>query len=113
MESQVVKDKCALWFQESVSAVTMQRRFCRVFGIEPTIKISIYKGYTFFDQIRRICKEKCPWRRPVIEEQAHQVRAVSVHSPRILCDNYTRRNISLSYVTEKGEERRMERATGE
>jgi hypothetical protein len=39
--SQVEKAKCVLWFHESRSVVTMQRRFRMVFGMEPPTENAI------------------------------------------------------------------------
>jgi hypothetical protein len=43
MMSQVKKTKCMLWFHKCRSAVTVQRRFCMVFGREMPTKMLICK----------------------------------------------------------------------
>jgi hypothetical protein len=82
MASQVEEAKCVLWFYESRSTVTLQRRFPAVFGREPLTKMSIYKWYKLFDQNVYVCKGKSTRRRQVSGAQMDTVRAAFVRSPR-------------------------------
>jgi hypothetical protein len=81
MASQVEEAECVLWFHESRSVVTVQRRFCTVFGREPATIMSIYMWHKLFDQTGCICKGKSPGRRPVTEAWVDIVRAAFVRGP--------------------------------
>jgi hypothetical protein len=82
MASHIEEAEYVLWFHESRSAVTVQRRFSTVFGGEPATIMSICMWHKLFDQTGCICKEKSPGRRPVTEAQVDTVRAAFVRGPR-------------------------------
>jgi hypothetical protein len=80
-----------------VWAVTVQRRFCAVFGRQSPTKMSTYKWYKLLNQTGCICKAENPGRGPDIEAEADTVR-VALDRSRSLSTRHAACRLNMSYT---------------
>jgi hypothetical protein len=73
MASQVQKAKCELWYYESKFVITVQRRFCIVFGRGSSGKCHL-QVVQLFPEARYACKAKSPLKQPVTEAKVNEVQ---------------------------------------
>lgn len=81
MASVQEKARCVLWFHESRSVITVQRRFRLEYGRNPPSNNSIKRWYRQFEQTGSVQHRKGAGRPPVSEAIVDQVRELFTRSP--------------------------------
>ncbi|KAG8296099.1 hypothetical protein J6590_065086 [Homalodisca vitripennis] len=85
MASVQEKARCVLWFHESRSVITVQRRFRLEYGRNPPSNNSIKRWYRQFEQTGSVQHRKGAGRPPVSEAVVDQVRELFTRSPARWC----------------------------